>query len=668
MTNQLINEISPYLRQHAGNPVDWYPWSDSALEKARQEDKPIFLSIGYAACHWCHVMAHESFEDPRVAEYLNRHFVSIKVDREEHPELDNIYMSAVVAMTGQGGWPMSVFLTPALEPFYAGTYFPPEPRHGLPAFSQVLEGILHAWQSDRPQILSSAAQIHAYVEQASAWTGSPEPVLQADIPDQCVATLTKNYDWQNGGWGRAPKFPQPMTIDFLLGQAVHGNSSAKEIAFHALDCMAQGGMYDLVGGGFHRYSTDATWTVPHFEKMLYDNALLALVYLHAYLIDGKPAYKQICTATLDFVLREMTNALGGFYSSLDADLDGQEGAFYLWSLEEIRQSLSPAQFTRFGELYETGDEADCEGKLVIRYRPDREPTLPGDLAIPTRLLEVRGKRIRPAPDQKVLVSWNSLAMRSFAEAGRYLDRPDYLLAAQCNADFLLSHLVNEGHLWRTWLDERAHVNAFLEDYAGLAIGLLSLYQADFNPRWYSTARELMQSVLGEFSNPAGGFYDTPANRQDLMIKPVYTEDNATPSGNSLAAMGLLWLSAFDENPGYRRLAEQSLGAIQEKALAYPPAYAFWLQAFDFSQQPVQQVALVWPDGDQTELSRWRTVIDRTYNPGRILAGSGLAPDKVLPGLLTGRPTINDTLTAYLCRDFVCLRPVNDPEALAAQLS
>jgi uncharacterized protein YyaL (SSP411 family) len=489
MPNHLSLSSSPYLLQHAGNPVEWYPWDSEALEKARNEDKPIFLSIGYAACHWCHVMAHESFEDETTAELMNTYFVNIKVDREERPDLDSIYMNFVVATTGQGGWPMSVFLTPGGKPFYGGTYFPPVRKHNLPSFREVLETIARLWQEDRQRLVASSEAMAEELLKTHSSEAS-EDTLSMEMLGQVKLVISRNYDWQNGGWGGAPKFPQPMLIEYLLRQGSRGDQDSLDIARHALLAMAQGGMYDILGGGFARYSVDPTWLVPHFEKMLYDNAQLALTYLHAYLLTGTPAYKEVCEATLDFVLREMTGELGGFYSSLDADSEGEEGKYYVWAAQEVRDVLKGEQDANlFIEMYGINEQGNFEGKNILRKslsesqiaeRFNLDANSAGERLkiLRSKLMERRNARVRPNTDDKVLVSWNALMMRTFSEAGRSLEREDYTRAAIRNANFILEKMFAGERLITPGRRGKVNHNAYLEDHAALAPGLLSLYETD----------------------------------------------------------------------------------------------------------------------------------------------------------------------------------------------
>jgi len=692
MPNHLIHETSPYLLQHAHNPVDWFPWGPEALEKARREDKPIFLSIGYAACHWCHVMAHESFEDPVTAAFLNEHFVNIKVDREERPDLDSIYMTATTALTGAGGWPMSVFLTPGLQPFYAGTYFPPARRYNMPSFREVLEALVAAWQNEREKALHSAGQVTAHI-QASASLARYELVLAPEHLDQAVKGLLDAYDWGYGGWGGAPKFPQPMTVEFLLRRHCAGNPEALKPAIHALHSMARGGMYDVVGGGFARYSTDNSWRVPHFEKILYDNAQLARAYLHAWQVTGQPALYRVLTGTLDFVAREMTYPQGGFYSSLDADSDGVEGKYYVWAQEEIREQL--AESSEFFEAaYGVTEQGNWEGKTVLQRALD-DKTLaarfaldPG--AVPAKLAECHSKllaarqgRIRPATDDKVLTAWNGLMLATLAEAARYL--PGDVIASEAqqsprkngatlfhnaryynmaarNADFLLTALRPGGELRRSWRDGRATGAVFLEDFAALILGLLELYQTDFQERWFTAALELADEMTARFSDPQGGFFDTPADGEALVIRPKDLQDNATPSGNALACEALLKLAALAGDGAYRDLAEKALASVAEPAVRSPTAFARWLSAADFALGKVKQAAVLGEAGAedfQALLGRIRA----EYRPNLVVAASAFPPSPSAPALLKDRPLVDGKATVYVCEGFVCNRPVTGAEQL-----
>ncbi|MFZ5857229.1 MAG: thioredoxin domain-containing protein, partial [Chloroflexota bacterium] len=628
MPNHLANETSPYLLQHAHNPVDWYPWGEEALSKARTENKPIFLSIGYAACHWCHVMAHESFEDESTAALMNELFVNIKVDREERPDLDGIYMQAVTALTGSGGWPMSVFLTPDLRPFYGGTYFPPVRRHNLPAFRDVLTSIADAWKNQRDEIDRVGAQLVQHIQaQSSSSAGAGLAPEHLRLAEQ---NLLETYDWGYGGWGAAPKFPQPMTIEFLLARSTlaptpkeHGRGA--QAALHALQVMARGGMYDVVGGGFSRYSTDNFWRVPHFEKMLYDNAQLVRAYLHAWQITGEASFRQIVEETLEFVSRELTHPEGGFYSSLDADSEGVEGKFYVWTKEEIREKLLESS-DFFEAAYGITERGNWEGRTVLqralddaslasRFNLTEEAVAAKLTDCHRRLLAARAQRVRPATDDKILTAWNGLMLAAFAEASRVLEGrglnehvsgghagppQQYYNLATRNADFILTHLRRDGKLCRSWRDGTTTNAVFLEDYASLILGLLELYQTDFDNKWFTSALELAEEIVQRFRDPAGGFFDTPTDGEVLPVRPKDLQDNATPSGSALATEALLKLSALTGRGDFRDLAEAALRQVAELTVRYPTAFGRWLSAAEFAQAQVKQVAIVISEDGQDD--------------------------------------------------------------------
>ena len=678
MPNHLRHENSPYLLQHVDNPVDWYPWHPDALTKASHEDKPIFLSIGYAACHWCHVMAHESFEDPGTAAILNEHFISIKVDREERPDLDSIYMQAVVAMTGQGGWPMSVFLTPDGQPFFGGTYFPPARRYNMPAFQDVLLTIARLWQQDRQQLLTSAKQITEHIKSAEPLTGS-HVLSPSSCLDEVVTILAKSYDWQNGGWGSAPKFPQPMTIEFLLRRSTRGDKLSGDMAIHALQAMAKGGMYDVVGGGFARYSTDNEWRIPHFEKMLYDNAQLALVYLHVYLMTGIPTFRRICEETLDFVSRELRHPLGGFYSSLDADSDGVEGAYYAWSVEDISLAIPDQEdYTVFIAAYGISDTGNFEGKNVLQ-RSLSDEQLAQEFSLPVedipsllaslhkQLLEQRQTRARPGTDDKIILSWNALMLNTFAEAGRYLGRHDYTTMAMRNGHFLLNNLYQDGRLLRSWRNGQARHNAYLEDYASLILAMLSLYQVNPDLFWFTSAQRLAHEMVDRYQDSSGGFFDTSADHELLLIRPKDLQDNATPSGNALAAMALLQLSAYTGNARWHDLADQMLNQILPSASRYPTAFAQWLNAIDFSFGPVTEVAILGNIHDE-QTSQLQDFLWSQFRPRMVAAISPFPIPPDAPALLHGRTLLNNQTTAYVCQNHTCKYPVTTVADLQEQLS
>ncbi|MGD8403643.1 MAG: thioredoxin domain-containing protein [Anaerolineales bacterium] len=676
MPNRLSSENSPYLLQHAENPVDWFPWGEEALEKAKKENKPIFLSIGYAACHWCHVMEHESFENNSTAALMNEHFVNIKVDREERPDLDSIYMTATQALTGSGGWPMSVFLTPDLQPFYAGTYFPPVRRYNMPSFKEVLLALANAWKNEREKVLESGQKITAHI-QAQSSPSQYDLKLTKEHLSAITNTLHDGYDWGYGGWGDAPKFPQPMLIEFLLRQSTRGNEVAEKMSKHVLFAMARGGMYDVVGGGFARYSVDNFWRTPHFEKMLYDNAQLAQAYLHAYMITGENQFRQICEETLDFILRELTHPEGGFYSSLDADSEGEEGKFYVWTEDELKAVLGD-NYDFFKTAYGITESGNWEGKTILQRALD-DSTLASRFSIDTqtvnaklaaghaKLLIKRDERIRPGTDDKILVSWNALVLVTFAEAGRYLKRDDYSDAAIRNAQFLLDNLYPDGRLLRSWRNGQAKHNAYLEDYAGFILGLLALYQTDANPKWYAAARNLTAEMVMHFKDPEGGFFDTRDDHETLLLRPKDIQDNATPSGNALAATALLQITSYGENPEWRDRVEQMLSSNLEIILRHPMAFAQWLCAADFAIGPVQEVAVI-GDRDDQKTKELLDTIWKTYHVRQVVAISDHPPGSESPPLLQDRPLKNGQPTAYVCHNFVCNQPTNNPDKLETQLS
>ncbi|OGO29431.1 MAG: hypothetical protein A2Z16_03245 [Chloroflexi bacterium RBG_16_54_18] len=694
MPNLLAGENSPYLLQHSHNPVDWYPWGPEALQRARAEDKPIFLSIGYAACHWCHVMAHESFEDPATAALMNAGFINIKVDREERPDLDQVYMQAVVAISGSGGWPMSVFLTPEGMPFYGGTYYPPAPRYNIPSFTEILQTISRLWKEDRVRLVESSQQIIEHIHRSQFL-----PTFAAEIDpallEKASLHLAQSYDWKDGGWGKAPKFPQPMAIEFMLRRSMAGDRMALDVSTHALQAMVRGGMYDLLGGGFSRYSTDDRWLIPHFEKMLYDNAQLARVYLHAFMITGEPFFQEICEQTLDFMLRELSDHRSGddsgslcFYSSLDADSEGVEGKYYVWNYEEVQQALAAAQnqnqlsidlhpFALFQAAYTFSEQGNFEGHNVL-HRKTGDQSLSDQFGYPLSLihetlrkinqvlLDEREKRIRPGLDDKSLAAWNAMALSAFAEAARYLKRDDYLEAARKNAHFLLTRSVQDGRLMRSWRLGRARSSAYLEDHAGLVLALISLYQSDPDLRWYTQALQLTEEMLRNFSDPEGGFFDTSSGQEQLILRSKDLQDNATPSGNSQAATALLIMAAYTGSSGWRVMAEKMLASIQETAAQYPTGFAQWLCALDYALHQSQEVALL------GEISHpiTRSFVDilwKKFRPYALVAMSAGSPGPGNPPLLLDKTRFNQLPTAFVCKNFTCQLPTNDPQEFERQL-
>ena len=681
MSNYLANASSPYLLQHAENPVEWHPWGTEALEKAKAENKPIFLSIGYAACHWCHVMAHESFEDPETAAFMNEHFVNIKVDREERPDLDNIYMQATIAMTGSGGWPMSVFLTPDLKPFYAGTYFPPVRRYNMPSFKEVLAGLSNAWANDRTEVEKTSNKVFEHLDTKLRSTN--EESLTPDHLESIAKAMQGAYYWGTGGWGDAPKFPQPMALEFLL----HYSVSTKQTEYlklieHCLNVMARGGMYDVVGGGFSRYSTDDHWRVPHFEKMLYDNAQLVRAYLHAWQVTHDPFYKRIVEETLAFIENEMTHPQGGFYSSLDADSEGEEGKFYVWTLDEIREVLKE-ESDFFEAAYGVTAKGNWEGKtvpqralddtsLAARFKLDPE-TVPTKLALShSKLYAARANRIRPGTDDKVLTSWNGLMLAAIAESARVLadvsqQASNYLNLATRNAEFLITNLRPDGKLRRSWRDGKTTHEVFLEDYAALILGLLELYQTDFNAQWFAAAKELADEMIEKFSDPNGGFFDTPNDGENLLFRPKDVQDNATPSGNALACEALLKLAAYTDDGKYRDIAEKAFGLVTKFVMQYPLGFGRWLTAANLATGKMKQVAAVGEVGDP-DFQRLIKAIRAEYRPGMVVAASSVSEKYNPPALLHDRPKMNGKSTVYVCEGFVCKQPTTEVGTLIEQLN
>jgi uncharacterized protein len=660
MANRLATQTSPYLLQHKDNPVDWYPWGEEALARARAEDRPVLVSIGYSACHWCHVMEHESFEDPETASFMNDRFVSIKVDREERPDVDAIYMQAVQAMTGHGGWPLNVFVDPEGVPFFGGTYFPPAGRQGMPSWRQVLEGVAEAWDSKRDEIRAAAPRT---VEQLAAVSEvrAPEDELSPEVLDEAERTLATLFDSTYGGFGGAPKFPPASALEFLM---MRDSDTARRIVTTTLERMAKGGMYDQVGGGFARYSVDAQWLVPHFEKMLYDNALLARAYLHAWQLTGDAYFRRICEETLDWALREMRGPEGGFYSALDADSEGEEGKFYVWTPDELREVL--------------GDDAEA---LLEYWGADRGPNFEGrnilhvaggdiDPEVLARAREklyaVRSERTWPGLDDKRITAWNALMIAALADAGAALGRDDYISAAQACADFIDREMRDEqGRLLRTYKDGRASLNAYLEDHAFLVEALLVLYEATFETRRFVRARELADTMIARFRDEGGaGFFTTSNDHEALIVRPKDFEDHPIPSGNSSAAYGLLRLTAFTAERSYEGPALEVLRLLHQAAGRHPQAFGHLLQALCFHLSPKREVAIV---GDS--LDRLAEEVRRRYRPTIVLAG-GISDDpeaEAAVPLLEGRTPVEGKPAAYVCENFACKVPVTEPEALERQL-
>ena len=668
MANRLAQETSPYLLQHRDNPVDWRPWGPEALAAARERDVPILLSVGYSACHWCHVMERESFEDPETAAYMNEHFVNVKVDREERPDVDALYMEAVQSMTGHGGWPMTVFCDPDGVPFYGGTYFPPDESRGMPSFRMVMEAVVDAFDNRRDELRERAPRTQAQL----GAIGAVEPA--ADDPDPevletAVERLLLAADGENGGFGGAPKFPPASALELLLAVGRGGHVE------RSLDAMMAGGIYDQVGGGFARYAVDAHWMVPHFEKMLYDNALLAGAYLHGWQALGHERHRRVCEETLDWMLREMRGPEGGFYSALDADSEGEEGRFYVWTPEQMREALGEAGPAEDPSTFSTSwienvmtffgvtEGGNFDGRNVLHRPAGAEAPEPERLEEARLMLrEARERRVRPGLDDKRLASWNALAIGALAEAGAALERPDYLEAARECAEFVLGAMRDgEGRLLRTYKDGEARLNAYLEDHAFLLEALLTLYEASFEPRWYEEARSTAETMIERFGDPdRGGFFSTSSDHEELIARRKEIGDHPIPSGNSSAALGLLRLAALSGERRYEREAVGVLRLFGRAAPRQPDAFAHLLRALDFHLAPVKEVALVGEDlGDLAAAVRSR------HHPHLVLAGG--PEGTAVPPLLEGRALVDGRPAAYVCERFTCRRPVTNAHDLVAQL-
>ena len=681
MANRLINETSPYLLQHAQNPVDWYPWSPEALERARRDDMPILLSVGYSACHWCHVMERESFENVDIAKLMNDNFVCIKVDREERPDVDSIYMTAVQALTGQGGWPMTVFLTPDGKPFYGGTYFPPEDRGGLPAFPRLVEGLAAAYREKRGDVTRTTDQLVQRMKQLSAATSSIEP-LTTEVLQEAKRAIAGQFDKGHGGVGLQPKFPQPMTYEFLLRHhARFQDPESLEMVERTLRRMAEGGIYDQIGGGFHRYSTDTYWLVPHFEKMLYDNALLVQLYLHAYQVTADPLYRRVVEETLEYVAREMTDRSGGFYSAQDADSEGVEGKFFVWRPEEIVAVLGEDDGALFNAYYGVTREGNFEGRSIVNVAQDTVATAAAMGLSDTefeqlvrrwkrRLLEARSERVAPGLDDKVLTAWNGLMMHAFAEAGGVLGRPDYVGKANQNAKFLLDSLVRDGRLLRTYRDGEAKLKGYLEDYAFVIDGLLSLHEVTLSQEWLQEAITLGHAMVDLFwDDSQNQFYDTGRDHEELLVRPRDYADNAIPSGSSMAVHVLLRLAVVTGDSELERRAVTSLRSVRELMARFPTGAGHWLGALDFYLSMPKEVAIIGDPGDSATDALLVEVF-RSYLPNRVVVGTdghtGVGAQHAVP-LLESRDKIEGLPTAYVCENYVCKLPVTESKALAQQL-
>jgi uncharacterized protein YyaL (SSP411 family) len=683
--NRLARETSPYLLQHARNPVDWYPWGPEALERARREDRPILLSIGYSACHWCHVMERESFEDEATAGVMNATFVCIKVDREEHPDVDMIYMNAVQIMTGSGGWPLNVFLTPSLKPFYGGTYFPPHDRHGMPSFRAVLERVAKAFREQRERVETSGDQIAGYIAQMGKVSPTAES-LTDEVLQEALADFKVRFDDRFGGWGAAPKFPHAAGISLLLRlHRRHRDPEALRMAEITLEKMARGGMYDQLGGGFHRYSTDARWLVPHFEKMLYDNALLVPAYLEGFQVTGNPLFSRVARECLDYVEREMTSPDGGFYSSQDADSDGVEGKYFVWTPDEVKAVAGEEAAEAFCALYDVRQGGNWEGHSILNLPGDpeevgralgRSPQEIQELVDEARekLLIRRGSRVAPGLDDKVLCSWNALMISAFARGHQVLEEPRYLHRARAAAKFLAERMRGPGGaLRRTFRNGAARLEGSLDDYAFLSAALLDLYESDFDPAWLREARGLVARMVEEFWDDSdGGFFFTAANQESLITRSKSGYDGALPSGNSVAALALLRLARLTGEEEHSARALGILRAYRDQIRQMPAGFSAMLCAFDFHLDKVREVAMIGEEGTPETLAMLR-IVRRRFLPNKVVALGVAGGEEARRGarevpLLEGKVAVGGKTTAYVCENFRCKQPVTDAGELEKALA
>ena len=669
MANRLAFETSPYLLQHADNPVEWYPWGNEALDKARAQDIPLLISIGYSACHWCHVMARESFENPEIARLMNDNFINIKIDREERPDLDEIYMQSVVAQTGRGGWPLTVFATPDGKPFYGGTYFPPVERHGLPGFPRVVQAVADAYRNQRSQVDESADRLSAAL--VSDDSGSkPVPGLSNELLDTAFNTIKKSFDAANGGFGSAPKFPQPSVLEFLM-RYYHRtkNGDALSMVTLTLDRMAAGGIYDQLGGGFHRYSTDEKWLVPHFEKMLYDNALLAGVYLHAFIITGSELYQSVAQETLDYVLREMTDPGGGFYGSQDADSEGVEGKYYLWDKNEIDSAFGQGDAAQLNAYFGITPQGHLDGQNILHITGK---TAERDILkqAKTRLLAIREKRIKPATDTKILAGWNALMLAILTEAACVLARRDYLEAAIKNAGFIQNSLTVNGQLSHSFTSGASKTDAFLQDYAYLGDALLLLHQVTFDSGWLKYAIEISNTILEKFwDETTSQFFDTGRDSQVLFMRPRSTMDSPIPSGASAASLLLLKMALLTGNGLFGDIATKSIQKSSADMLQNPLATAHWLNALDFHLAQPIEMAIV---GEHTNPATQALLheICNKWLPNKVVAARdpSNANLEVCLELLKDKKMVNLKPAVYVCRGFTCHEPVCDVKLLRRLLA
>ena len=673
-TNRLAKETSPYLLQHATNPVDWFPWGDEAFSEARERDVPIFLSVGYAACHWCHVMERESFEDPQTAAFLSEHFVSIKVDREERPDIDAIYMDAVQAMTGSGGWPMSVFVAPDGRPFYAGTYFPDEPRHGMPSFRQVLEGITDAWRTRRADV---EAQGGSVIEAIARATTLPRTEISIDetLVDEAFAKITDTFDGEWGGFGRAPKFPQPTVLGWLLRQTARGRPDAREMVITTLDRMAAGGIHDQAGGGFARYSTDGRWHVPHFEKMLPDNAQLIQLYAEAWLLSREPRHRDVALRIAEYLLRELQAPAGGFMSSQDADSDGGEGRYYVWDYEDLTAVIPETAAIALGAR----PEGNWEGTNVL-WVPRPIPEVAAELGVEAntlireveaargRLLHERGSRAAPPLDDKIIAAWNGLAIRGLAIAGRAFGEPGLIDAAISAAAFVWDEMRStDGRLRRSWRAGQASVPGFLDDHAQTGLGFITLYETTGDDRWFERAAALADEIINRFAAPGGGFFMTAEDAEALVIRPTDIIDTSAPSGTAAASELFIRLARFTGDQQLEDRAQHAIAPVVAQARGYPAGFGHALSVADLLIGPVQEVAIVGGRSATGTSQLVHEVFAARYLPNTVTA-IGQPGDATSVPLLAGRAAVDDMPTAYVCERFACRLPTSDPAVLATLLT
>ncbi|MCH7803163.1 MAG: thioredoxin domain-containing protein [Acidobacteria bacterium] len=677
-TNRLSDQSSPYLLQHAHNPVDWYSWGEEALNAARAQDKPILLSVGYAACHWCHVMEQQSFENEEIAQLMNENFINIKVDREERPDLDAIYMNFVQMATGSGGWPLTVFLSPNQVPFYGGTYFPPEDSQGRPGFKRVLRSVAETYRTRRSELEENREEIIQRLGQMTLGKGREQ--LEKGLLDQSYTQVLHRFDSQHGGFGGAPKFPSTMILGFLLRYYQRtGTEKALEMVRLSLDEMARGGIYDQLGGGFHRYTVDERWLVPHFEKMLYDNALLSRLYLEAYQVTGDSYYREIVEETLEYVQREMMDPSGGFYSSQDADSEGEEGKFYVWTPAQVEAVLGREDASIFNPYFDVTDSGNFEGKSILHHRMTlgelsqsrgkSGEELKGFLDQARRkLLEARQERVKPSLDDKVLTAWNGMMLTSFAEAAFVLNDSKFLEIAVKNAEFLASAVMVEGRLLRSWRQGRAHLNGYLEDYALVIEGWLTTYQATGDMRWLDHACRLMERQFELFQDEEGNdFYFTSSDHETLLIRQKEYQDNATPAGAGVTCLNLLRLSVLLGKKEYRELAQSMLHQVSGGLSQFSSVFGYWLQALEFFLSPAQEIAVL---GKASEREALLQPVRERFLPNKVLAFLQ-EPDSELVQkipLLDGKTAIDDRATVYVCRNYACQEPATTVEGLERVLA